>query len=111
MKYPDNERILIVRPCLKTICLGNKPASKLLSLLLYYARNVPDDQDEFTFMAAQEELVADLLDEMDVKTLHRTAIPLLRLLGYWEVDGTSYRYQYTVRLNLIRASLLGILPG
>ena len=106
MKYPENEPLLIVRPCLKFICLGIRPAAKLLSLLLYYARNCSEDQAEYTFSCTQDELIEGLIDEMDVKTLHRSAIPVLRLLGYLDVDGSSYRYHYTIHLDLIR-HLLG----
>ena len=105
MKYPEKERILIVRPCLKAICLGIRPASKLLSLLLFYAKDCDEQEPLFTFSCNQEELVADLIEEMDVKTLHRTAVPMLRLLGFIEVDGSSYRYRYTVHLDLIQHAI------
>src|SRR5438094_465911 len=105
MKYPENERILIVRPCLKTICAGIRPAAKLLSLLLYRARNCSDKVPTYTFSCTQQDLVDDLIEEMDVKTLHRTAIPFLRLLGYLDVDGSSYRYTYTVHLDRIQHAL------
>src|SRR5260221_1214927 len=104
MKYPE-ERLLIVRPCLKAICYRDKPASKLLSLLLYYARNCDEQETEFTFTSRQDDIITDLLDEMDVKTLHRTAIPMLRLLGYIDVDGSSYRYTYTVHIGYIQKML------
>src|SRR5260221_7464751 len=104
MKYPE-ERLLIVRPCLKAICYRDKPASKLLSLLLYYARNCDEQETELTFTSRQDDIITDLLDEMDVKTLHRTAIPMLRLLGYIDVDGSSYRYTYTVHIGYIQKML------
>ncbi len=105
MKYPEKERILIVRPCLKAICYRDKSASKLLSLLLFYAKDCDEQEQEFTFTCKQEDLINDLLDEIDIKTLHRTAIPMLRLLGYLDVDGSSYRYTYTVHIGYIQQML------
>lgn len=105
MKYPESERILIIRPCLKTICLGIRPAAKLLSLLLFYTRNCDEQETTYTFTCTQEDLINDLIEEMDVKTLHRTAVPMLKFLGYLDVDGSSYRYRYTVHLDLIQQAL------
>src|SRR5487761_1528686 len=103
MKYPENERILIIRPCLKAICAGNKAASKLLSLLLYYARHCEDASLTGTY--TQEELARDLCDELTPKQLHDMAIPMLRLLGYLEVDGSGFRHVYTVHLDRIQDAL------
>lgn len=104
MKYPE-ERILIIRPCLKAICMGIKPAAKLLSLLLYYARNCREDEATFTLTCTQSDLLRDLIGEMDVKTLHNVAIPVLRLLGYVDVNGSSYRYEYIVDVALAQHAI------
>src|SRR5947209_1915960 len=105
MKFPENERILIVRPCLKTLCLGVKSAAKLLSALLYQTRNCPDKQDSFTLQCTQEQAIKSVCEEFTTKTLHDTAIPCLELLGYLEVDTSSYVYQYTLHLDLINRAL------
>src|SRR6266702_6931223 len=105
MKYPENERILVVRPCLKTICLGVKPAAKLLSALLYQARNCSDEEPSFTIQWTQEQVIKAVCEEFTSKTLHDTAIPCLELLGYLEVDTSSYVYQYTLHLDLIHRAL------
>jgi hypothetical protein len=73
--------------------------------LLFYAKDCPEEQATFTYTCTQNELVADLIEEMDVKTLQRTAIPMLRLLGFIEVDGSSYRYCYEVHLDLIQHAI------
>src|SRR6266446_2129654 len=102
MKYPENERILIVRPCLKAICLGVRSASKLLSVMLYRARNVPEQETIFTFTCNQDELVHDLCEELTTKQIHNMAIPVLQLLGYLEVDGSGFRHKYTLHLDRVQ---------
>jgi hypothetical protein len=105
MKYPDNERILIVRPCLKTICLGVRSASKLLSVVLYRARNCREDETTFVFTCTQADLVNDLCEELTTKQLHDMAIPVLQLLGYLEVNGSGFRHTYTVHLDRVQEAL------
>src|SRR6266487_648060 len=105
MKYPENERILIVRPCLITICMGSHPGAKLLSALLYHARNCGEEDILFTIRSTQAELVEDMCGEMTEKTLHDTAAPCLQFLGYLDVDEASYRLGYTLHLDRIRQSL------
>src|SRR6267154_465354 len=105
MRYPDNERILIVRPCLKAICLGVRSASKLLSVILYRARNCKEDEATFTFTCTQFDLVHDLCEELTTKQLHDMAIPVLQLLGYLDVNGSGFRHTYTVHLDKVQEAL------
>lgn len=104
MKFPS-ERILIVRPCLKAICLGVRSASKLLSVLLYRSRNCAEDETKFTFTCTQAELVDDLCEELTAKQLHDMAIPALQLFGYLSVNGSGFRHIYTVHLDRVQAAL------
>lgn len=105
MKYPENERILIVRPCLKAVCLGVRSASKLLSVLLYRARNCKEEETTFAFTCTQVDLVNDLCEELTTKQLHDMAIPVLQLLGYLDVDGSGFRHTYTVHLDKVQEAL------
>jgi hypothetical protein len=105
VNYPKNERMLIIRPCVKAICLKVKPAARLLSHLLYLARNCDEQATTFSVSCTQEEIIGGLIEEIDVKTLHKTAIPMLRLLGFLDVDGSTYRYTYTIHLDLIQQCL------
>lgn len=107
MQYPK-EQILIVRPSLKAICCQNKPASKLLSVLLYWYDHATEEtpEDIFTVYRTQDQLVIDACEELTVKTLHDIAAPVLLALGYIDItchkNGKIY---YSVNIGRVAAAL------
>lgn len=128
--FPE-ETMLIVRPCLKRICLDNKPAAKLLSVLLYRysirkeaaedAENLnevkasegrkPDQDTSFCIYRKQSQLVADMVDEIDEKTLHNVAVPLLQMLGYLDIEERPGMNCYTVHLDRVIAAMAAYKQG
>lgn len=122
--FPE-ETVLVVRPSLKRICLGFKPAGKLLSTLLYrvsirkeakedaenlngvkVAQGQEADQDtSLRIYRTQAQLVADMVDEMDEKTLHDTAVPTLQLLGYLDIEEHPGCNCYIVHLDAVQQAL------
>jgi len=124
VKYPD-DKFLAVRPCLVAICFGNRPAAKLLGTLLYRynlrvenkddaenqnaikaARGERPDQDTtYRIFRKQSQLVEDMCGEMTEKTLHDTAVPMLQLLGYLELEEYMQANCYTVNIDLVQQAL------
>ena|SRR5260221_622812 len=107
MQYPK-EQILIVRPSLKAICCQNKPASKLLSVLLYWYDHATEEtpEDTFTVYRTQDQLVTDACDELTVKTLHDIAAPFLQALGYITIEQhKNGKVYYTVNIGRVSSAL------
>jgi len=124
VSFPEEE-ILVVRPSMVAICMGIRPAAKLLSVLLYRysirkehkddAENMndvksargekPDQDTTFRIFRRQDQLVKDMCGEITEKTLHDTAIPTLQLLGYLNIDETSSVHCYDVQLETITQAL------
>lgn len=124
VEFPE-ESVLLVRPSLKRICLDNKPAAKLLSVLLYrysirkearedaqnhnevkQARGETPDQDTtFRIFRKQAQLVTDAIDEMDEKTLHDVAVPTLQLLGYLDIEEHPGVYCYIVHRDRVQEAI------
>jgi hypothetical protein len=108
--FPD-EQVLVIRPSFNTICCKVRPAAKVLSYLCYQYNNNRNPQlDEnggFTVKRTQAELVTAICDEMDVKTLHDTAIPWLLLLGFIDLienQGTTPN-EYIVYPDKVQAAI------
>lgn len=124
VEFPE-ESVLLVRPSLKRLCLDNKPAAKLLSVLLYrysirkeakedaenqnevkQARGETPDQDTtFRIFRKQAQLVTDAIDEMDEKTLHDVAVPALQLLGYLDIEEHPGVYCYIVHRDRVQEAI------
>lgn len=116
VSFPE-ESILLVRPCLTAICAGNRPAGKLLSVLLYRysirqehktdAENINevkgDDSQDTTFRIyrKQSQLVTDMCDEITEKTLHDVAVPVLQLFGYLDVDESPAIHCYDLHVDAV----------
>lgn len=110
--YPD-ERLLIVRPCHVSLCLGVHSAAKTLSALLYrYSRLCSDDTKEidqdavFRIGCKQSDLVKDMIGEITEKTLHDTAIPWLQFLGYLDIEELPGKNCYTLHIGRIFKGLI-----
>lgn len=124
IEFPE-ENLLLVRPCLTEICMGVKPAAKLLSVLLYRysirkehqqdAKNINEvrtaqgnqaNQDTtFRIFRTQAQLIDDMCDEITAKTLHDTAIPTLQLLGYLDVDESPVIHCYDIHLDVVTEAI------
>ncbi len=103
IEYPI-EPILLVRPCHVKMCLEVRPAAKLLSALLYHARNCTDDT--FDLYRTQSDLVhIDMIDEVCEKTLCDVAAPMLQLLGFLDIDASSYVIHYSLHMDRIREAI------
>lgn len=122
--FPE-ETVLVVRPSLKRICLGFKPAGKLLSTLLYRASirkeaiedaenhnavkaaqgEEPDQDTSLRIYRTQEQLTIDMVEEMNEKTLHDVAIPTLQLLGYLDIEEYPGRNCYILHLDAVQQAL------
>lgn len=105
---PD-EKFLIVRPSFTAICMGNKPASKLISALLF-CWNPDNEQNleaatQFTVTPTQNALVEAICGECTSKTIHDVAIPCLQLFGYLDINESTSPITYTVHLDVIRERL------
>jgi len=124
VSFPEEE-LLIKRPCLRKACGGNKAAAAFLSYLLYqvsisqqYKKNAeninqrkvacgerPDQEVTFKVYRRQQEIVAEMDEEISDRTLRDTAIPLLAALGYLEVDETDKINVYAVHLDAVQAGI------
>ena len=124
VSFPE-ESILLVRPCLVALCHGNRPAAKLLSVLIYRyslrlehksdAENINEvkaangetaDQDTtFRIYRKQSQLVTDMCDEITEKTLHDVAVPTLQLFGYLDVDESPAIHCYDLHMDVVVAAL------
>lgn len=124
VQFPE-ETILIIRPCLIAICMGNRPAAKLLNALLYRysirkehkedAENInenkqargkaPDQDTSYRIYRKQSQLVADMCGEMTEKTLHDVAVPALQLLGYLDLEESMKANCYILHVDAITEAL------
>src|SRR5712672_2745684 len=88
MRYPKG-RIVLVRDSTVAICLNNNPGAVLLSTLLFWYDNPHKfdtyQGDDFTLCRTQAAISEQACRQIDVKTIHDTAVPLLQLLGYLSV--------------------------
>ncbi len=116
VSFPE-ESILLVRPCLVALCAGNRPAAKLLSVLIYRysirqehktdAENINevkgDDSQDTTFRIyrKQSQLVTDLCNEITEKTLHDVAVPVLQLFGYLDIDESPAIHCYDLHIDAV----------
>ena len=105
--YPD-ERLLIIRPCHVSLCLGVHCAAKALAALLYrYSQSCSNEAKEieqdttFNIRCKQSDLIRDMIGEITEKTLHDTAIPWLQLLGYLEVEELPGKNCYILHIGRI----------
>ncbi len=124
VQFPD-DKFLAVRPCLVAICGGNRPAGKLLGVLLYRYNlriehredaktqndikvsqgQIPDQDISFSIYRKQWQLVDDLCGELTEKTIHDTAIPWLQLLGYLDIEEFQGGNRYDVNLEQVKQAL------
>lgn len=108
VKYPD-DKFLAVRPCVTAVCLGNRPAGKLLGALLYRYNLSSDDEivdGTFRIFRTQSELVEDdMCGEISEKTLCDVAIPMLQLLGFLDVEQRMASNCYIVYVNQAQEAL------
>lgn len=109
LAYPKG-RLLLVRDCTVDICLKNNPGAVLLSVLLFWYDN-PHKGDweneglhEFCMCRTQAEIEEASCHQIDVKTIHDTAIPLLRLLGYLHVGKKMNGDLYVLHMDRVIAS-------
>src|SRR2546430_172638 len=90
-QYPQGCRMLQVRDCTVDICLKNNPGSVLLSTFLFWLEypHTGDFYDEksqtFTMRRTQADIEKQSCKQIDTKTIHDTAVPLLQLLRYLTV--------------------------
>src|SRR6266566_8213597 len=126
VSFPE-ESILLVRPCLVAICHDNRPAAKLLSVLLYRhsirqehqsdAENINevrgDNSQDTTFRIyrKQSKLVTDMCNEITEKTLHDVAVQVLQLLGYLDVDETPAIHCYDLHIDVVVNALVAYKQG
>ncbi len=126
VSFPE-ESILLVRPCLVAICHDNRPAAKLLSVLLYRHSIRQEHQSDaesinevrgdnsqdttFRIYRKQSKLVTDMCNEITEKTLHDVAIPVLQLLGYLDVDETPAIHCYDLHIDVVVNALVAYKQG
>ncbi len=124
VQFPD-DKFLAIRPCLVAICGGNRPAGKLLGILLYRYNlriehredakthndikisqgQTPDQDISFSIYRKQWQLVDDLCGELTEKTIHNIAIPWLQLLGYLDIEEFQGGNRYDVNLEQVKQAL------
>src|SRR5258708_13940573 len=123
--FPE-ENFLIVRPSLVAICLANRPAAKLLSALLFRAnvcgeqqadtanrsegkstsRQICKQEGTFRLFRTQAQLAHDMCGEITEKTLHDTAIPMLQLLGFLQVEERPGCHCYVINLGAVKQAIM-----
>lgn len=122
--FPE-ETIMVVRPSLIAICMGDKSAAYLLSVLLYRysirrehqddAENLnelksseggePSQDTTYHIYRKQSQLVADMCGVITEKTLHDVAVPMLQLLGYLDIEEHLQCNRYTLHIDAVEAAL------
>src|SRR5258708_2533043 len=130
VKFPE-DKFLAVRTCLVAICMGNRPAANLLSILLFRynlrmenkddAENKnavkaskgesPDQDTSVRIFRTQAQLVEDMCGEITEKTLHDTAVPMLQLLGFLDLEEHMIANCYILHVDLVQQALSLYLPG
>src|SRR5207302_6994058 len=60
--------------------------------------------DDFILCRTQEEIVAQSCNQIDVKTIHDAAVPLLQLFGYLSIKEKMNGNIYTLHLDRILAA-------
>jgi len=130
VKFPE-DKFLAVRSCLVAICMGNRPAANLLSILLFRynlrmenkddaenqnavkaAKGMEPDQDtSVRIFRTQAQLVEDMCGEMTEKTLHDTAVPMLQLLGFLDLEEHMIANCYILHVELVQHALNLYIPG
>src|SRR5258708_192686 len=130
VKFPE-DKFLAVRTCLVAICMSNRPAANLLSILLFRynlrmenkddAENQnavkaskgesPDQDTSVRIFRTQAQLVEDMCGEITEKTLHDTAVPMLQLLGFLDLEEHMIANCYILHVELVQQALSLYLPG
>jgi len=130
VKFPE-DKFLAVRTCLVAICMGNRPAANLLSILLFRynlrmenkddAENQnavkaskgesPDQDTSVRIFRTQAQLVEDMCGEITEKTLHDTAVPMLQLLGFLDLEEHMIANCYILHVELVQQALSLYIPG
>src|SRR6266498_297457 len=105
-QYPQG-RMLVIRDCMKDICMGNSAATKLLCTLMYWYDHSKSDaiNGVFTVKRTQADLISDMCEETNVTTLHSIAIPFLQLLGYLDIEGKDGTLRYLIHVDMVHAAL------
>lgn len=109
MRYPKG-RMVVVRDSTIPVCNNNNPGAVLLSVLLFWYDNphTGDSYDEkeqtFTLCRTQAEIEEQACHQIDVKTIHRTAVPLLQLFSYLTVKEKMNGNIYILHMDRIFAA-------
>lgn len=109
MRYPKG-RMVVVRDSTIATCNNNNPGAVLLSVLLFWYDNphtcdsYDDKEQTFTICRTQAEIEAQACHQIDVKTIHRTAVPLLQLFGYLTVSEKMNGNLYILHMDRIFAA-------
>lgn len=116
MVYPKKaKRMLQVRECTVAICNNNNPASVLLSAFLFwydYPRNGDTCQDgKFTICRTQTDIEHAACNQIDVKTIHDTAVPFLQLFGYLTVKEKMNGNIYIIDIDRVIAAFAAFEGG
>jgi len=110
VQYPEKCAMLLVRDCTVAICCNNNPGSVLLSTFLFWHDHprTGDYYDEkthtFTMCRTQAEIQIQSCNQIDTKTIHDTAVPLLQLFGYLTVKEKMNGNLYTLHMDRINAA-------
>ncbi|GER88901.1 hypothetical protein KDW_30630 [Dictyobacter vulcani] len=124
VQFPEEE-LLIMRPCLRRACTGNKHAAALLSYLLYHAcisqefKQLPEQHDQskevsgeilsqsisISIYKTQQQILTEMDHMISERTLRDVAIPLLIACGYIDIAVSKRTYQYTVHLTQIQTGI------
>lgn len=105
--YPKKCRMLQVRDCTVAICNGNNPGAVMLSVFLFWFEYphhgdiYQEESGKLIVRRTQEEIKSAACSQIDVKTIHDTATPLLHLLGYLNVTEQMGGNLYTVDMNCV----------
>src|SRR5258708_3066407 len=130
VKFPE-DKFLAVRTCLVAICMSNRPAANLLSILLFRynlrmenkddAENQnavkaskgesPDQDTSVRIFRTQAQLVEDMCGEITEKTLHDTAVPMLQLLGFLDLEEHMIANCYILHVDLVQQALNLYIPN
>jgi hypothetical protein len=105
--YPKG-RMVVVRDCTVAICMNNNPGATLLSTFLFWYEHPHQfdtyQGDDFTVCRTQARIEEQACNQIDAKTIHDTAVPLLTLLGYLTVKEKMNGNLYTLHMDRITAA-------